>query len=391
MKIHEYQARSLFRDYGIACPADALADSPEAARQAADQFDFPVVVKAQVLSGGRGKAGGVKLAKTLDEVEQAADKILDLTIQSYPVENILLAHAVEIDREFYVGLTIDRSSKAITLMISGSGGVEIETLAVENPDAIHKIPIYPATGLEQKVLRPVLDSVFENESLVEQATTIIDSLYRLFTEKDCSLVEINPLALTPAKELLALDAKVNFDDNGLMKHDDIEALRNDEESSKDELKAREVGLSFVSMDGDIGCIVNGAGLAMATMDLIKHFGGTSANFLDVGGSSNPEKVLNALKIILGNSKVHAILVNIFGGITRCDDIAKGILMATEQIDIPVPMVIRLIGTNDETGRKLLSDAGFTTLDNLTEAVKKVVKTGQIENRQGKRHSTDRPR
>jgi len=234
--------------------------------------------------------------------------------------------------------------------------------------------IDPLLGLTSEALAPILAQAFGEPELVAQAEQTIQSLYRLFVEKDCSLVEINPYAKVIGDELKALDAKINADDNGLFKHADMEALRNDEEYSADETRAREVGLSFVSMDGDIGCIVNGAGLAMATMDLIKHFGGNPANFLDVGGSSNPEKVLNALKIILNNPRVRAILINIFGGITRCDDIAKGILMATQQIEISVPMIIRLIGTNDKEGREILAGAGLTSLEDLTEAVQKVVQS-----------------
>lgn len=372
MKIHEYQGRALFEEYGIPCPKSALAESAEQASQVSAEYAVPVVVKAQVLSGGRGKAGGVKIAETPEEAAQKFSQIMGMSISSLKVEKVLVTPAVEIEREFYVGLAVDRDGQTITLMLSGSGGVDIETLAMEQPELIHKIPIHPSSGFENADIADVLNAVFETPERVTQAASIIGNLYRMFIEKDCSIAEINPLVLTDGGELLAIDSKIDFDDNGLMKHPELEALQNDEEYSSDELRAREVGLSFVSMDGNIGCIVNGAGLAMATMDLIKHFGGTPANFLDVGGSSNPEKVLNALKIILNNPDVQAILINIFGGITRCDDIAKGILMAMEQIDIPVPMVIRLIGTNDVEGRALLEQAGLTCLDDLSQAVKRVV-------------------
>ena len=372
MKIHEYQGRALFEEYGIPCPPSALAESAEDASRLASEYAAPVVVKAQVLSGGRGKAGGVKLAETPEEAAEKFTDIMGLEINSLTVEKILITPAADIKQEFYVGLAMDRAAQTITLMLSGEGGVEIETLAVEQPDKIHKIPIHPAGGFEAIDIDDVLQQVFETPERAAQAKDIIANLYRLFVEKDCSIAEINPLILNDEDQLLAIDSKINFDDNGLVKHPELEELQNDEEYSADELQAKDVGLSFVSMDGNIGCIVNGAGLAMATMDLIKHFGGSPANFLDVGGSSNPEKVLNALKIILNNSNVKAILINIFGGITRCDDIAKGILMAVEQTEIPVPMVIRLIGTNDAEGRKLLEDAGFTCLDDLSEAVKQVV-------------------
>ena len=373
MKVHEYQGRALFREFGIPCPPDVVVNTPDDASQAAADFAEPVVVKAQVLVGGRGKAGGVKLAQTPDEAAEKAEAILALTIQDLPVEKVMIAPAADILKEYYVGLTLDRGARAIILMVSSAGGVDIEELAVTEPEKILKMHIQPADGIDEAALTDLLTQAFEREPLITQARETVHNLLRLFLEKDCSLVEINPYALITEDELSALDSKINFDDNGTFKHPDIEALRNDEEYSADELEARRVGLSFVSMDGDIGCIVNGAGLAMATMDLIKHFGGEPANFLDVGGSSNPEKVLNALRIILNNPRVKAILINIFGGITRCDDIANGLLMATQQIDIPVPMVIRLIGTNDAEGREILVKAGLTSSENLTEAVQAVVK------------------
>ena len=376
MKIHEYQARELFKQYGIPCPDGIVADSPESALEAAQSLGGTVVVKAQVLTGGRGKAGGVKLAKTPEAARDSAAAILGMDIKTERVEKVLVVPGEDIQQEYYVGLTVDRTARAVTLMISAEGGVDIEELAVERPAAIHMLRINPLDGLQDAGLTPILEKTFGEPGLVAQAKDAIDKLYRLFVEKDCSLVEINPYAKVAGDQLKALDAKLNADDNGLYKHPDIEALRNPEEYSADEISAREVGLSFVSMDGDIGCIVNGAGLAMATMDLIKHFGGEPANFLDVGGSSNPEKVLNALRIILNNPRVRAILINIFGGITRCDDIAKGIVMATQQIEIPVPMVIRLIGTNDTEGREILAEAGLASLEELTEAVKQAVGLGK---------------
>ncbi|MBT3272060.1 MAG: ADP-forming succinate--CoA ligase subunit beta [Spirochaetales bacterium] len=372
MKVHEYQGHELFKQYGIPVSKAVLAHTTDEAVQAASEIGYPLVVKAQVLVGGRGKAGGVKVAKDETGLRDAAEKILGLTIKDLPVEKILLAEAVNFEQEYYLGLTVDRNTKGITLMLSAAGGVEIEELAVSEPEKILKLSVFPHAGINDAELDAVLSKAFENDVLKSQARDTVFKLYNLFLEKDCSLVEINPYARLDGDRLVALDAKVNFDDSALFKHEDVQALQNPEEYSADEIRANEVDLSFVSMDGDIGCIVNGAGLAMATMDLIKHFGGDPANFLDVGGSSNPEKVLNAFSIILNNSKVKAILINIFGGITRCDDIANGILLARKQIDIPVPVVIRLIGTNDKEGREILTDAGLSALENLTEAVRKVV-------------------
>ncbi len=372
MKIHEYQAKELFKSYGIAVQDQEVITSADDARAAAERMGGFVVVKAQVLVGGRGKAGGVKLAKSPDEAVEHARAILGMDIKGETVEKVLIAPAADIKKEYYVGLIMDRGSKKIILMVTKEGGVEIEELAATDPDKIIKYPIDIASGIDEDGLVSVLTGVFEKPALVEQATETVKKLYTLFVEKDASLVEINPYALVDEDTVMALDAKVNFDDNALYKHADVEAMKNPEEYSQDEIDAREFGLSFVSMEGDIGCIVNGAGLAMATMDIVKLYGGQPANFLDVGGSSNPEKVLNAIKIILRNQKVRAILINIFGGITRCDDIAKGIIMATDQIDIKVPMVIRLVGTNQEEGRAMLEEKGFSVADDLSTAVQKVV-------------------
>jgi succinyl-CoA synthetase beta subunit len=372
MKIHEYQARDLFEQYGISTGGGMVAETPAEAEAAAKEIGGPVVVKAQVLVGGRGKAGGVKIAKSPAEAAQAAKQILALTIKDIPVGKVMVVPAAHIEQEYYVGIITDRSNKNLTLMLTGEGGMEIEELAASDPEAILRVPLAPHKGFDTPAVRAAAEKVFVKAPLVEQAVDTIEKLYQLFLDKDCSLVEINPYAVVEGGELRALDAKINFDDNALMKHPEIAGLQNPEEYSEDEIKAREMGLSFVSMDGEIGCIVNGAGLAMATMDVIKLFGATPANFLDVGGSSNPTKMVNALSIILGNPKVKAVLVNIFGGITRCDDIANGILEARKQIDIRVPMVIRLVGTNDTEGRKILAQAGLSAMESMTEAVQKVV-------------------
>lgn len=372
MKIHEYQARELMNQFGIRTNEGNVVSTPEAAAEVARGIGGTVVIKAQVLVGGRGKAGGVKLAESPEEAQEKARQILDLTIKGLPVEKVLVVQAADILKEYYVGITLDRAAKRNVLIVSAAGGVEIEELAVQEPEKILSLPIDPLEGLGERELAGFLKEAFQEDWAVEQATETARKLYTLYREKDCSLVEINPYAQVAERELMAIDAKINFDDNALFRHADVEAMRNEEEYAPGELDAREAGLSFVSLDGEIGCIVNGAGLAMATMDIIKLFGGQPANFLDVGGSSNPNKVLAALKIILRNPKLKAILINIFGGITRCDDIANGILMARQQLDIPVPMVVRLVGTNEEEGRKILMQAGLQASEQLTDAVKKVV-------------------
>ncbi len=371
MKIHEYQARDLFRQYGIPVNDYVLVTTAEEAEKASADWDL-TVVKAQVLAGGRGKAGGVKLAKDADEIGRKAEEILGLEIKGYPVEKILVCDAAPIAKEHYLGMVTDRSLQGITMMLTDQGGVDIEELAVSNPEAIHKMTLYPHKPIDEKALDAFLAKAIPDADHRAQAMDATKALFTLFVATDASLAEINPYALTPDGRMLALDGKVNFDDNALYRHPEIALLRNPEEDSPDEIEAREKNLSFVSLDGDIGCVVNGAGLAMATLDLIKLYGGDPANFLDVGGSSNPQKVADAFAIILRNPKVKAILVNIFGGITRCDDIANGLLMAREQIDIKVPLIIRLVGTNQKEGRAILSNAGLEAGDDLDEAVKAVI-------------------
>ncbi len=372
MNIHEYQGKELFAAYGIDVGPQVVATTAAQAREAQISLGGTVVIKAQVLVGGRGKAGGVKVARTADEAESMAKDILNLTIKGLKVEKVLVVPAADIQKEYYVGLTLDRFNKKLVLMMSASGGVDIEELAVTNPGEIIKFPIDVSVGIDEQGLTGALNTVFLKDDLVSQAREVVHTLYKMYLEKDSSLVEINPYGLLGSGKLMALDAKVNFDDNALFKHSDVQAMRNPEENSADEIAARDAGLSFVSMDGDIGCIVNGAGLAMATMDIIKLFGGEPANFLDVGGSSNPSKVINAIKIILNNPKVRAILINIFGGITRCDDIANGLLLAMKEVDIKVPLVVRLIGTNDKEGREVLEKAGISAKTDLNEAVQAVV-------------------
>ena len=385
MKIHEYQAQRLLDSYGIPVNPGEATDDPEEARRIATRIGFPVVVKAQVLTGGRGKAGGIRKVGSPEEVSSAARSILRMSIKGIAVSKVMIVKAAAIDREHYLGITVDRARKRAVLIGSASGGVDIEELAVKEPEKIVTLPIDPLRGPEEAPLDEALGRIVADGrsgagalELVRQARQAFTALYRLFRDKDCSLVEINPYALLQGggARLVALDAKITFDDNALYKHADVEAMRLAEEYSADEIEARQAGLAFVSLDGDVGCIVNGAGLAMATMDLIKLSGGLPANFLDVGGSSNPEKVLTALRIILRNTRVRAILINIFGGITRCDDIAKGILMARRELGIAVPMVIRLIGTNEKEGRRMLTAEGIAALETLADAVQAVHSAAQ---------------
>ena len=373
MKLHEYQAKELLREHGIPVPEGRVARTPEEAGALAGEIGCPVMIKAQVLVGGRGKAGGVKMAKDPAEAVSLARAILGMKIKGIEVQQVLVARAVDISSEYYVSLTVDRASKSIQCIASASGGMEIEEIAEKEPHKIVRFTVDPESGLARGAHYDSLARAFGAGPGAEQAWQIVSGMYGLFTGKDCSLVEINPCALTPAGSLVAADAKVILDDNALFRHPELEKYRSAEEYGADEMDARSQGLSYVEMDGTIGCIVNGAGLAMATMDLIKYFGGSPANFLDVGGSSNPEKVLHALRIISKNPRVTAILINIFGGITRCDDIARGILMAKEKLAIPVPLTIRLIGTNEKEGRALLQGAGVEAFTELTEAVQAVVK------------------
>lgn len=372
MKLHEYQAKTFLREFGVPVPEGEVAATPEEARKIAQKIGCPVMVKAQVLVGGRGKAGGVKMAHDPEEAAARTRDIIGMKIKGIEVQRVLVARAVDIQSEYYVSLTVDRSARAVQCIASASGGMEIEEVAVKEPEKIVRFPLDPEAGLVRAKHFDALARAFPSPDLAAQAWSIVDGMWRLFAAKDCSLVEINPCALVPGGRLVAADAKVIFDDSALYKHPELEAFRSPEEYGADELEARANGLSYVSLDGTIGCIVNGAGLSMATMDLIKYFGASPANFLDVGGSSNPEKVLSALRIILRKDHIRAVLINIFGGITRCDDIARGILMAREKLGIPVPLVIRLIGTNEAEGRQLLSAAGIEAYDDLTEAVKAVV-------------------
>ncbi len=378
MKIHEYQAKTLFREAGIPAPGGILAVTPDAAAEAARALGLPVVLKAQVHTGGRGKAGGVQVVSTLADVAPTAARILALTIQGLPVRGILVTPAVDIASEVYLSLLVDRGTRETVFIGCAEGGVDIEQTARETPGKILRLPVEPdrLASLEGDVSTAAFARrLFLDEEQARQATAIMARMARLFVEKDCSLIEINPLVVTGSGDVLALDAKVLLDDNALFRHPELAALRDLDSEDADELAAKEAGLSFIRLDGDIGCMVNGAGLAMATMDTIHHFGGRPANFLDVGGSSDPAKVVTAFRVILQDPKVKVILINIFGGITRCDDIARGILQSLSECDVPVPIVIRLIGTNQAEGRRLLEGARLIPAATLEEAAVKAVEMG----------------
>jgi succinyl-CoA synthetase beta subunit len=372
MKIHEYQARQIFRDYGIPVPDSVLCYTVSEVEKAARDMNRMVVVKAQVLAGGRGKAGGVKLARTVEDAVAAGKQILGMDIKGFKVEKVLVADVVNIAKEFYVGLINDRNSKSITLMASAEGGVEIEEVAKTNPEKIIKFSINPLTGLLDYQARNVALQLFGDIKQANKAASILTKLYKLYIETDATLAEINPLVLTPENEVLAIDGKMNFDDNALYRQPKILAMREPDEEELQEIAANEKGLSYIKLDGNIGCMVNGAGLAMATMDMIKLYGGSPANFLDIGGSSNPQKVIDAMNILLSDKNVKAVMINIFGGITRCDDVAKGLLKALEVLMTDIPIVVRLSGTNAAEGLAILKETGLPTVSSMSEAAKKAI-------------------
>ncbi len=372
MNIHEYQAKELLAAEGIPVPMGEIATTPEQAEEIARRLGGAVVVKAQVHTGGRGKAGGVKLAQTPEEAREKAGAILGMDIKGLTVEKVLIAPAAEIASEAYVGIIVDRASKRAVFMVSSEGGIDIEEVAATNPEAIYKLPVDPRYGLLPHQAYVMATRLYQDAKQQRAAAKILQQLYSAFVKAGASLAEINPLITTPEGEVQAIDAKFNIDDNELFRKPQIEALRDDASEAPAEVQAREAGLTFIKLDGDVGCVVNGAGLAMATMDLVKYYGGEPANFLDIGGSSNPEKVVNALKIITTDPNVKAILFNIFGGITRTDDVANGIVTATRMIDINVPIVIRLTGTNEEIAVRILADAGFSAMTDMDEAVQRAV-------------------
>lgn len=373
MKIHEYQAKEIFSRYSIPVTSEIVCYTADEVADAAKKLGMPVVVKAQVHAGGRGKAGGVKLVRTIEEARAAAGKILGMDIKGYTVEKVLVAQGVKFNSEFYVGLTIDRNSKSVIFMESAEGGVEIEEVAKENPDAIYKFVIDPDLGMADFLARKIAFKLFRDMSLVKQAVDMFQKLYQIFIDTDASLVEINPLVVTDDGKLLALDGKMNFDDNALYRQPEIEALNEPTEDEKKEIAAKDSGLTYIRLDGNIGCMVNGAGLAMATMDVIKHFGGNPANFLDIGGSSSPQKVIDAMNLLMSDKNVKVIMINIFGGITRCDDVARGLVTALDQMKVNIPIVIRLSGTNAEEGLRIIKEKNLPTVGSLSEAAQEAIR------------------
>ena len=372
MNLHEYQARALLKAAGVPVPDGDVASTPEEVERIAREMGSGVVVKAQVHTGGRGKAGGVKLAKDAAEARAVAEKILGMTIKGLTVEKVLVAPAADITSESYVGVIVDRETQRPVLMVSPEGGVDIEEVAARTPDKIFKLTVDPRFGLMAYQAMSLAFELYDDLNQVRQAAAVMQGLYTAFVDAGASLAEINPLITDRDGTVVALDAKIAVDDNELEGKPAIAALRDQSAEAISEVEAREAGLSFVKLDGNVGCCVNGAGLAMATMDLVKFYGGEPANFLDIGGSSNPEKVVTALKIIGSDPNVRCVLFNIFGGITRCDDVANGIVAARSQMSSELPLVIRLTGTNEELAVKILKDAGFSALTDMDEAVEKAV-------------------
>jgi succinyl-CoA synthetase beta subunit len=372
VNIHEYQAKEIFRNEGIPIPPGEVATTPQQAEAIARKFGGTVVVKAQVHAGGRGKAGGVKLAKSPEEAREIAGKILKLKIKDLPVQKVLVTPAADIDTEAYVGIIVDRVSKKPVFMVSPAGGIDIEEVAAKTPDKIMRHPVDARYGLQPYEAMEMGFFLYQDVKKARAAAKIMQQLYAAFTKSGASLAEINPLVTTPAGDVVALDAKMVVDDNELDRLTYVAGLRDESSEAPSEVEARKANLTFIKLDGNVGCVVNGAGLAMATMDLVKYYGGDPANFLDIGGSSNPEKVVSALRIITADPNVKAILFNIFGGITRTDDVANGIVTATKANPLKVPIVIRLTGTNEEIAVKILQENGFSAMTDMDEAVKKAV-------------------
>ncbi len=388
MKVHEYQAKQILARYGVAVPRGEVAAVPEEARATAQKFGGRVVVKAQIHAGGRGKGGGVKLANGPDEAAEVASKILGMTLVTHQtgpegrvVHRVLVEEALPIARELYLGLVVDRTAGRPVFMASTEGGVEIEVVATEHPEKILKEFVDPAVGFQAFQARKLAFGLGLEGETVSEAVRFFSALYRAFEATDASLAEINPLVVTQAGKLLALDAKMNFDDNALFRHPEIRELRDPDEEDPLELKASRSSLNYIRLDGEVGCMVNGAGLAMATMDIIQYAGGSPANFLDVGGGASEEQVRRGFEIILGDPNVRAVLINIFGGIMRCDIVANGVVSATKTLGVKIPIVVRLEGTNVELGQKILRDSGlnFTVAKNMRDAAEKVVALSKAKN------------
>ncbi len=378
MNLHEYQSKRIFAKYGIPIPEGEVATTPTEARSIATRLGGPVVVKSQVLVGGRGKAGGIKLAETPDDAEARAEEILGMDIKGLTVKKVLVDPAADIASEIYLGAVLDRAKRRVVLMASSEGGVEIEQVAAETPDKIITVAVHPFLGLRDHQARILAEGIDLPKEHVRDFIKIAKGLYQAYVESDASLAEINPLVITGDNQLLAVDGKISLDDSALFRHPDLAELRDPDSEDAAEEEARLHDLSYIHLDGEIGCMVNGAGLAMATMDIVKFYGGEPANFLDIGGGAKAEKVAAALRIILSDDRVKAVLINIFGGITRCDEVAKGVLEAIETLDVDVPFVIRLVGTNEEEGRKIIADANLPTATSLADAAQKAVAAAKGE-------------
>lgn len=377
MKLHEYQARDLLAQHGVPVTGGGVATTPAEVRQIAEKIGGPVVVKAQVFVGGRGKAGGVKLAQTPDEAETAGKQIIGMDIKGLTVEKVLVAEAITYEKEIYVSAILDRATKRVVMIASAEGGVEIEEVARTNPDAIIKMPAHPQLGLLDYQARELAFAIgLTDGKQARQFAQIATALYRAFVASDASLAEINPLVIRSDGKLQALDSKILLDDSALFRHPDLEALRDSSDEPPAEQRAREADITFIKLDGNIGCMVNGAGLAMATMDVVNLYGGAPANFLDIGGGAGKDKVKAALQIILSDPNVKSVLFNIFGGITRVDEVARGIIAALEEVQTDVPMVARLVGTNEEAGRALLADSALIPATTLAEGAQKAVEAAR---------------
>ncbi len=372
MKLHEYQSKQIFSRYGVPIPKGRVAATASEARHIAEELGGRVVVKSQVLVGGRGKAGGIKVAKDPEEAEVLATQILAMEIKGLPVRKVLIDEAAAIDQEIYLGITNDRAAKKPVIMCSAAGGVEIEEVARTNPEKIIKVHVNPLLGIKDYQTRDIAAGIDLPRDYWKPFGEILKGLWQAYLENDATLAEINPLIISKDKRLVALDGKMLIDDNALFRHPELSEMRDTDEDAPSEVEARKYGLTFIKLDGNIGCMVNGAGLAMASMDILKFFGGEPANFLDIGGGAGAEKVAAAMRIILADPAVKAILFNIFGGITRCDEVAKGILTAMAEVKPKVPMVVRLVGTNYEEGRALLANANMITAETLADAAQKAV-------------------
>ena len=378
MKLHEYQSKRVFAQYGVPIPHGEVASSPAEARAIAEKIGKPVVIKSQVLVGGRGKAGGIKLARTPDEAEEVAGHILGMDIKGLTVKKVLVDEAADIRSEIYLGAVLDRNARRVAIMASSEGGVEIEEVASQTPEKIITVHAHPLLGMQGYQARQLAYGIGLPKEHISAFAKIAQSLYRAFVESDASLAEINPLVINGDNQLEAVDGKILLDDSALPRQKQMAAMRDPDEDSPTETEARQAGLSYIDLDGEIGCMVNGAGLAMATMDIIKLYGGNPANFLDIGGGAGAEKVLAALSIILRDARVKAVLINIFGGITRCDEVANGIVEAIDSLHVEVPIVVRMVGVNEDEGRQILAASNLPSANRLSEAVQMAVAAAKGE-------------